>query len=70
MQVCNYFQIVKVRYGIKLPGVLDDFDKGNYTCIVKNKEAELIRTFLLDINSKCVTLILTVSLSIFMLFEW
>jgi len=44
-------QINKVKNGIKLPGLLAEYDKGNYTCIVQNHRANMSRTFVLDIIS-------------------
>jgi len=40
-----------VKNGIKLPGVLAEYDKGNYTCSVQNHRANMSRTFVLDILS-------------------
>jgi len=40
-----------VKNGIKLPGVLADYDKGNYTCIVQHHLNNMSRTFVLDILS-------------------
>jgi len=44
-------QINKVKNGIKLPGVLAEYDKGNYTCIVQNHHTNMSRTFIVDIIS-------------------
>jgi len=40
-----------VKNGIKLPGVLAEYDKGNYTCIVQHHLNNMSRTFVLDILS-------------------
>jgi len=40
-----------VKNGIKLPGVIADYDKGNYTCIVQHHLNNMSRTFVLDILS-------------------
>ena len=40
-----------MKNGIKLPGVLAEYDKGNYTCIVQHHLNNMSRTFVLDILS-------------------
>ena len=50
-------KINKVKNGIKLPGVLAEYDNGNYTCTVQNNHTNMSRTFVLNILicSKCPT---------------
>jgi len=57
-------QINKVKNGIKLPGVLAEYDKGNYTCIVQDHLNNLSRTFVLDILSMSSLCILCVVVEI------
>lgn len=46
-------KINKVKNGIKLPGVIAEYDKGNYTCIVQHRLNNMSRTFVLDILIHC-----------------
>jgi sRNA-binding regulator protein Hfq len=58
----RHLQIIYVKNGIRLPEVLAQYDKGNYTCIVRSKQTEMVRTFMIDISSKFFSLVHVVTI--------